>query len=732
MSETTKSIIFKTKFDTSDLPQAVEAMKRQMNQSNIGAKMKQAGMGDLVNMPKSEEVVKTRRELELAVRSAYQAMQINLRDLEKQKELYKSIQMVKREEIKDAQALAKHDADALKNLKERARLEETIKKQGQGIVGGLDDLQGKKQGLAASFKPLLSAAGIPAGAGAAAMASAAAVIASKIFTQYVALPREISVAQGAATQGLVGNRIQELQSGEVVKSMAFKEDWQDALKMASNERNSGIREEIARWTSLKGFIGGFIGGDFERAFQSEQGQQEFENAQSIYSAKLQSNPLKTAAVSMYQQNSMRDLAAQRQMGMTDAGYFGAGGFQETANKSGFNPDLALGMAGQIQGAGGSTRGMRGLSVLGLQAQRGSDLTNAGGVLGRISGTAGSSQSSEQIFRKLMEESISAGLDKSEFREEQRRFADATSEILANSGVKTAQDASNILSAFTKYLGGEPTVKGIEGARSAYEKAQAFSSETSGRGGALQFSAFLQDSKLRRAGGLGIGGLMEMPDKDIIPSNQFVIAEANKAGISPEEMAERVHGAKRKEQLGVLNISSRKMDRLRNELQSRGLGTDLSADELKNLPQEVQGTYTDVLEKIRQQYGYTSPQESSAAARGIIGLDQVGGGAITGAGLYGAEMGGGTGRMGDAAVAASGAVAQEFLENFREFSQAITPTTEAVMEWTRTLMMSAAVLRNTSANNQAGAQRAIADYIADQQSRASKKSKQDQASGHTAQ
>ena len=124
------------------------------------------------------------------------------------------------------------------------------------------------------------------------------------------------------------------------------------------------------------------------------------------------------------------------------------------------------MAAQMQGAGGSTRGMRGLSTLGLQASRQFDLTNAGNVLGRISGGAGDAKSSEQVFRKLMEESIKAGLDKSEFAEEQRKFADVTSEILSQSGVRTAADATNAVRGFSRFMGGEPTMRGMAGAQSA--------------------------------------------------------------------------------------------------------------------------------------------------------------------------------------------------------------------------------------------------------------------------
>jgi hypothetical protein len=75
-------------------------------------------------------------------------------------------------------------------------------------------------------------------------------------------------------------------------------------------------------------------------------------------------------------------------------------------------------------------------------------------------------------------------------------------------------------------------------------------------------------------------------------------------------------------------------------------------------------------------------------------------------LQGLTPGGEGRRMGDAATAASGAVSQEFLENFREFSKAMTPSTDAVKEFTTQFLRAATVLRFTADGDKAAAERAL--------------------------
>ena len=740
MSEVRKSIVFSARMDTSEMSTAVENIKRQFadldrfqSRGQMAARMSQQGTGGILSVPKPEDLRRHKNDLLQFIREQNQGEQ-NLYKMKLQQEA--KINAMKKEG-------AKFDADSLKTAQERLRaIEQAHSKVQKNLESAVDLSAGKPNppgGMNAnSLKKAAQALGIPL------TIAAIAAVAGKAITQYAGLPREITTATGAATQGLVGNQLQGLQSGDIVKSMAFRKEWGESLNEAAKERKIANFLGAARLGSVNGMIGRF-GGDasdimnmalpglgsatigrltkpFETAYQSSQMQRQMEDAQANYAAKMENDPKKVAAVNMFQQNFMRDLQAQRMMGLSDAGYFGPGGFQERANKS-FNPELALGMSAQIQGAGGSTRGIRDLSVLGLQAQRGFDLTNAGGVLGRISGTAGDTKNSEQIFKKLMEESIKAGLDKSDFAEEQRRFTDVTSEILANSGVKNSQDAAQVLAGFTKFLGnGDQTVKGIEGARGAYEQAQGISAQTGGRVGALKMAAFMQNRNLRSLGAGGLGALSEMPEKDLLASNPDVITASIKAGFkTPQDLVDVLKSGDRNAMLISLGLNPSEVDEFGKSAEGRAFNPN-DEGSVRGLSKSHLNTWYKIQSQAPFLFNYKSPQEKLAAEKGILGIGangpMEGFGGNAGGPDYDAylnKISGGS-RMGDQTVAASGQVSQEFLENFREFSKAMTPSTDAVLEWTKQLMMSAAVLRFTAEGDKASAQKALSDAMAKSASR----------------
>lgn len=718
MSETRKSIKFNVLLDTSEVPQALKAMQRQMEQSQTSSRMAQQGMGGII--PKPEDVQKSKTALMQFIREQAQQQEKLYGLVNKQAEKVSMLNSYAKDNLKtekEKEAILNRQIAAkqrLEGLEKAYDSRQKVLSQALDMSGGKNNGPTINESLTGAAKKFVIPAVIAAVVGATA----------KAITSYAALPREITTATGAATQGLIGTPLQNMQT-DMIKSMAFKKEWGESLAMASKERERANFMGAARLTSVNGMVGR-LGGDasdimdfispgsgsatigritkpFEQAYQSQQGQTEMERAQQEYTAKIQSDPLKMAAVNKFSQNYMRDLQSQRMMGLSDQGYFGAGGFQERMNKGGFNEELGLGMAGQIQGAGGSTRAMSGLAQTGLQAQRGFDLTNAGSVLGRISSSAGGDKSSEQIFRKLMEEAIKSGLDKSEFREEQRRFADAASDILSNSGVKTAADAAQVLSGFSKFMGGEPTVKGIEGAKGAFEQFQGISSQTSGRMGALKMASFMQNPKLRKLGTAGIGELMQLPDKDIIASNPEIMAAAKEGGYkSPQDLVDDLRSGDRGAMLSAMNLNGGEVNAFASSSEGQAFrnsgGRDVDRLSAKNLK---------LWRRIQSQspflFSYKSPQEQNAANLGILGGEGGGVGDE-----YARGMAGGTGRMGDVSVASSGQVSQELLENFREFSKAITPSTEAVAEWTKQLMLSATVLRYTAAGNQAAAIKAMAD------------------------
>jgi hypothetical protein len=410
--------------------------------------------------------------------------------------------------------------------------------------------------------------------------------------------------------------------------------------------------------------------------------QQGTDTQDIWSSLRAQNPNKGAALDRYQSRYATDLNSQRMMGLNDDQM---SAFQSSAGMEGFTPDQAGQMAGQIQGAGGSTRGMRGLSTLGLQAQRQFDLTNAGSVLGKISGGAGSDKASEQVFRRLMEESIKAGLDKSDFREEQRRFADVSAEILSKAGISTASDAAKDLQGFSKYIGDSPTMRGMGAAQSSYQEAQDFSAETSGRGGALQFAGMMKDPVLKQLGTRGTAALSEVPLEDISSTNPLIVASAVKAGVSAEDLADRLRKVKTGTSYNAIGLNQNKVQSMDKMLSSQGITGTASEGQLNALKSQSSDTFdtyydTITAPSVRNKYGGVQKTESD-----FLGLrrgDYQGG---AGQGYYKDQLYSSTGRSGDIANSGVAAGMQAMTENFRANRDAILPNTAAILELSRNIL-----------------------------------------------
>ncbi len=575
-----------------------------------------------------------------------------------------------------------------------------------------------------------------------------------VYDQYTSLSQTTSRATGSATQGLLGSPLQSLASGDVVNQMAFLPERQKAMQMATDKMHSREMTDMIPGSSIlsmsgfgrnfnasagaltgslaksigqggyggmpgAGWLSGKLGNmseSYNAAHQAQLMELAGQDTEANLDAEKKKNPLKNLAAQRLQGNYMQDLNTQRQLGLGYEGFAGRGGFQERANMAGFNSDLGTQMAGQIMGAGGSTRASVNSNVLGLQAQRGFDMTNAGSVLGKISGTAGSSQATDAIFKKLLEESVKAGLDKSEFREEQRKFADITSNILSTSGAKTAEEAEKVLQGFTRFLGKDSTIKELEGARSAYTEQQAFSAETSGRGGALQFAGLMQQPGMGKLGAMGMAGLMEMPEQDLTETNPYIVAEAAKVGKSPKDLISQVMDAKRQKSLVEVGLDPKKMKALNEYMQKNSLdvGT-MTGEQINAMPEDMKQAYLQAQEAPSVRSQYESPQKRASVVRGLI---SGAGGGIPGQEEMGPgtsveeKLRGPTGRPEDEVVKATGVAAQAMLENFRRFKTEITPASDALDAFTKKIILFASALNFIPDVDKAAAQKHMIESMSE--------------------
>lgn len=619
--------------------------------------------------------------------------------------------------------------------------------------GGGGEGDGGGGGGGKSPKSFMSGLGKTLGTAAALLATGATLI-----DQYTSLPLTRSGALGNATQSIVGGNLQEIANGNVVPAMAWQREKQRAMKYSQNKMQSdqvtdsmdllgggmnlitggavgsdrsanmlvgGVAKAMSDVlsVSMKGSIADKLSISLGRAsqeyFTAHQAQlmEDFgKNYESMLSAQQKQNPLKNLAVNYLQDRYKTDMQAQRMMGLTDDEFYGRKGFMEQGNMAGFSGDMMMQSAQQIQAAGGSTRSMKGNSLLALKAQRGLDLTNAGSVLGTISGGAGGAEASERIFKKILEEGVKNGLDKSEAVEELRRFSQQTAEVVSKTGATSEVDAQRIIESFSRFqAGGIPTGREAEGAKAAYQEYQNQSAATSGRGGAMQYSSMIKGGLADKFDPRQIGDMMEMPEEDVHTGNPFIQAMASKAGMRPEELVRQIINNKR---TGV-QAASGVNPAWQKILQKANITKELGPEELEKLKNENPEAY-DAYIQIESAAGnvsqYGGMQKRSAVVRGMMTQGQLEPGEEpTGTTAEGARVEGaleeqpGT-RAADEVVRSAGVAAQAMLENFRDFKTEITPAADALDIFTKRLVILTQVMGMTPEGDRAAAARYVGEKL----------------------
>ena len=516
-----------------------------------------------------------------------------------------------------------------------------------------------------------------------AIVGAIGTVAVKVLDQVYASPRQIVAATGAAIESLEGTHLRSLyDKAGVFKEVGFSKERKQALGMAESETRS-IWGTISTLLKNPSLLIDTRGGKFEAA----QEQLKSQRYQEILEGLKKTQPEKAIALERAPDVYMQALQAQRLLGLSDTEYFGPGGFAKSATSAGFTPEMMAGMAAQMRAAGASTRGMRQLSKLGLQAERGFDLTNAGTVLGRISGIAGGTDvgisQTEQVFKRILKEGVKLGIDGSDFREEQRKFADITSQLIYESSAKTEDQATSVAREFTRFLGEKPTTKELTDATTAYQKWQAGTAETSGRGGTLQFAGLLS-AGLGKTGFGGIATLMELEESQLSPTNPLVIAEAIKSGKSTQDFIKILREQKQKAMFRKIFVDPEHMKYLRE----KGYDKKLSEDELTKLYRTDKKAFDYYLESeeavTRFPGRFKSLEEREATAerlrKGVITTEDLKKETLEEKGLKEDET---TKRLeeisrrGDKVVSAFGEQADQVISKILELGEAAVPTAENI-------------------------------------------------------
>lgn len=400
------------------------------------------------------------------------------------------------------------------------------------------------------------------------------------------------------------------------------------------------------------------------------------------------NPFKKAAVGEYEQNFMRNLGMQRMMGLQNDGFYGKSGFMQQAIDAGFLPEQAMEMAQSIQGAGGSTRMMRDSSFA-LQLQRGSNLTNAGQIMGSLSGGLGSSEASRQAAIKIGAEATKQGLDDSKFAEEQRRFAQTTAEFISRSGASTGSDFERILSTFGNFYS-EKTTRGLDAAKNAYEEYQQISSSVTGPRGVMRAAGFLADEKLSQLDTVSKQALLQIPEEQLTEDNPLVAGLARKVGETPSDFINRI---KKVNQGAVSRF--KQADDIRDRLREKGIDMTRINDPEYMATQDpsVQNDVTSLLAFQTMEHGYKDSRTMMARAAGTVGRQEFSDVQRDAEASFKKRLEGGTGRMEDNTIRAQAGDASTVLKNFNEMRSGMDEAAKSAAAFTHQIReMNAALLK----------------------------------------
>jgi hypothetical protein len=414
--------------------------------------------------------------------------------------------------------------------------------QRRGVSGALRALP-TAAGMAYRASPVGFISGVAGGVGAAMGAAGSAIQAGgRLYGEYMGLPAQTTLQSGAA-QAVYNRELESALGGRAYEQFFYaeekrkaKEQAREAVKGARVSQGTGVFGRaliqggigaaggaavgagigtivpIGVTSAVGGIVGGIAGGaaGFARGFGTEGlgllgigpygkareasfQRMEAEKYEQLFAAQKELSPLKKLSFQDFQKNFQQDLQLQRSLGLSDKGlqemYTGVTG-------EGFTRANTRRMAESILASGGSTLGARQGAGLGLKLERDYDLTNAPQLLGRLTGVSGGAAAAEKMLAGIFTASVKEGLDKSEFRAENRKFTETVAEKIYSLGA--ADPAAAALIAAREASGiTDKTTRGLEAARSASQFMSGIEKQTEGVGAVLEMGTYLKDPGLSR-------------------------------------------------------------------------------------------------------------------------------------------------------------------------------------------------------------------------------------------
>lgn len=559
--------------------------------------------------------------------------------------------------------------------------------------------------------------------------------AAKVYQQIYESPLKTTIATGGAVQGTIGRELEGIYSGRSAYEAAFLPEklrsFQKASDVMQGNRTidkmllgagtaglasaglghgggvlktalslgvlgSSDRMRALSGSTVAGALGDTLGtlpvmgGSAKRYFgnisnqQNQQyeaihGQQLADNFMKALEGEKAQNPLKRIAAEYYQDNYTRNLNSQRSLGLNYDSFTGHGSYRDSVINEGFTDSMGMDMSSGILGAGGSTRAARNAGF-GLKLQRNADITNSASILGRLSGSLGSSEATNQATIKILAEGTKIGLDSSQYAEENRKFSQAAADAIAKSGATNPADIDRILSRFGSAMT-EKTGAGIEAGTTANQMYQGITGATSGPGGVMRAGGFLRE--FGKMNPMTRAALSQLPEDMLTTDHPYVQSAANEMGTSPESIINTIRNNINSPSNTILPGT----DKLKQGLQSRM--KTMGVSDLSNFQGPLDPSMQSDLSSFQTGIGLENKLTDRRQIQSLSNQILSGGGSsnTTLEAAKNAQINGGynsTNRVEDVSVKEAAQGSKVILDNFRDFRNEIVPAAKEVERFTQTI------------------------------------------------
>lgn len=724
---------------------AIKNIQQQINKINstpallqqqreISNKMQQMGIGALPGAPGSGDIKQSQQKAQQEIDKIFQESTRKLTLAKRlQQDLTAEIQKTNRQLI-DSNITEKERIVLLEREKElHEKMSQAKTAETTATVGGASVAEYKKQQTLGKIGDFTKGATVLA---------EAAMLAGNIYGNLMRRPIETQALTGSATQGTIGREVGAAYSGRQGFEMAFMPEKAKATQMAMESMKGVVFRDWAKAIggtviqTIAGAAGGALAGsavpilgttagaivggiaglgravsdkdtyntlslskEAREAVNARRAAEFSNNLGEAYEGLKNQNPLKLMATEKYNQNYARDLEFQRGLGLNYESFHGKGGFREKAVNAGFTDEIAMKISNEIMAAGGSTR-MGKNSIFAAQAARGLDVTNSGQILGGLSQTLGTDRSSQQAFVKMFAEGQKIGLDSSNFRDEMRKFLDINTQLISRSETTSQSDISGISKRFAGFVGEEPTQRGLQAAKGAFETFNQVTSSNSGPSGVMRAAAFIKDESIGKFSAMDRASLASIPADQLATDHPVIQNLADKYKISPEDLVKRTRraGSNALHRLPEGDILTKKLiskrENLRGPLSLQEM--DKRGTEIKKLENQLAGV-TSVeypqLAKSRKELesfvrGTTQPEEGRFTGGSLDDIKKR---------MEKKE----TERPEDETVRGLAESNRLMLDTFREFKDQIIPTADAIGKFNDRLKETVEIVMKLPESERAG-------------------------------